>query len=248
MSMPMSRRLVRSALLSTGAWISMALMVAGTAPASAGIKGFSAEDLAAAAHSQVLAIGPVESADLRERTITVLGQRFVVSSSSYIQLAQTPNLATNLRALKSLQVGAYVAASGELHGGVLMLTELRHSADSYVSGSSAVFLRGVVTAVDYSRGQLFVGSAWIDYTPTLAGGLLYQPSMGSTIEIYGTQPTPRGMLVATSVGWEAANGISGGDMSGISGGDAMSGISGGDALSGISGGDMNGISGGDLRN
>jgi len=226
------------------------------------VDGFSTAELIQLGQSSMLAVGPVESIDLVGGAVTVLGQRFTVSSTSMVRSA------SSTVDLRSLATGIYAAAAGEWSGEVLQLKELRLSSVPYVAGASRVVLRGLVKSVDQKRGQAQVGNAVVDYTAALANGSGYQPSAESILETLGVQPAFQGAVLADGVAWEerattkrgisggdfvAARGISGGDFAmkrGISGGDFTSarGISGGDmaAKRGISGGDIRGISGGDL--
>ncbi|HEX9878031.1 MAG TPA: hypothetical protein VGC50_15395 [Gammaproteobacteria bacterium] len=177
---------------------------------------------------QSLAIGPIESITLggNQIEITVLGQTFLADS-----LAETPS------------VGDYVIAAGSSSG----LDVLLDLGTQYVPGASQVAVRGEISSLDSSVGQLSVGSLALDYSPALSSTSTFSPRIGQIVEFVGIQPTLRGIAISS---YSSLQGIHGGDsfLHGIHGGDvSLHGIHGGDSfLQGIHGGDVSlyGIHGG----
>jgi hypothetical protein len=130
------------------------------------------------AEARTGAAGPVERIEISSAgsEVTVLGQRFTVS----IDLSGC------------VDVGDYVVAGAtESHD----LVALVAVGSMYVPGESQVWVRGSVTEANESVGTLNVGALEVDYTPHLGSDSGYRPSVGSLVEISGTQPVPQGAVI-----------------------------------------------------
>jgi hypothetical protein len=190
--------------------------------ASNAIAGISGGALRASAAVQLLIVGPVEAIKERDGTATILGQKLPLRSLGPVEVGESVSVFGVLRADGSIMVSR-VVLNGE-----------------YVPGSSPILLTAVVQKVSPAIGRAVVGGLNVDLN-SLAS-LDQTISVGSVVQLAGTQPNPKGLILAQGVGSSAVQGISGGAVQGISGG-AVQGISGG-AVQGISGGAVQGISGG----
>ena len=178
----------------------------------------------------LLLIGPVESVSSTHAFAVVLGQKVLIG------------------AFDQVTVGDTVAVYGEFLGDGSLNAAKVVSEGPYVPGATPVYVEGTVQKVQSSVGRATVSGLSVDLTSLMARGAV-SPTVGSKLQITGTQPVNNGLVVASGL---SANGISGGgrSASGISGGGiSVSGISGGGlSASGISGGgrSASGISGGGI--
>ena len=179
----------------------------------------------------LLLIGPVESVNSAHTAASVLGQKVLIGASD------------------QLTVGDTVAVYGQsLSDGSLKAAKVV-SEGAYVPGATPIFVDGTVQRIQPSVGRATVNGLNVDLTALMAHGAV-SPTVGSKLQITGTQPVNNGLVVASGL---SADGISGGGKAianGISGGGfTADGISGGGRVvaNGISGGGKaiaNGISGG----
>ncbi len=137
------------------------------------------------------ALGPVDAVGTNG-SITVLGQKYSIPRASF-----SPNAPATYR-VGAVEIGTMVYVSGDR-------TEKGHKANSfvvlsanYVPGASEVFVSGFVSHVDRARGTARLGELEVDLTAlsVQADALL---SIGDLIELAGTQPSPRGIVLATSI-------------------------------------------------
>jgi hypothetical protein len=189
--------------------------------------------------SPLLLVGPVESVNSTKTVAIVLGQKVLIRASDSIALGDT------------------VVVYGEILTDESIAATKVQVEGLYVPGATVVFLSGTVQQVDQAVGRAVVNGLTVDLTSAMSDGVL-SPALGRKLQITGTQPVSRGMVVVNGVnsGSKSAvtiNGISGGGITaaGISGGGkTAAGISGGGRLAvdvtGISGGGITaaGISGG----
>src|SRR5882672_4071547 len=123
--------------------------------------------------------GPIESVDAASRSVTVLNHRIsVVDVSGY-------------------GVGTLVNVYGGLQKNSAISNALVENLSRYASGSDQVFLKGAISAMDSSTGRISVGGALVDYTALLASSGFRVPRLGATVEVSGTQPGNRGVVLAT---------------------------------------------------
>ncbi len=216
------------------------------------VAAFVASAVFGAAHAATLAVGPVEQVNLKASTLTVLGQTYRIPATSAIR-----NQAGAVIGLDALAPDTIVAISGsESSNGSTKVTRVSSLPQLDVPGATKLFVTGVVSS-ENATGQIKVGKLVVDVTPTLTSDS-QNFSVGSLVEITGTQPNPGGVFLAQNItatngiigsGAAAANGIigSGAAANGIIGsGAAANGIIGsGAAANGIigSGAAANGIIG-----
>jgi hypothetical protein len=189
----------------------------------------------------LLVSGPVESIDFAQQSVVILGQPIRLSSRTSYFVGSVENAASasrvDQRAVRLFGGGRVVAVwSNDGTNATAVLI----SRERFVPGSTQVFLAGVVTAVDQSRGYATVGHTQVDLTAALYRGSL-DVSTGDTLRVIGTQPVPAGVIVGSDFEVVRLNGIGGSSTSGI-GGSSTSGI-GGSSTSGIGGSSTSGIGG-----
>ncbi|MFT3906835.1 MAG: hypothetical protein QM718_11065 [Steroidobacteraceae bacterium] len=128
--------------------------------------------------SETLAVGPVEGIDAAHGVIYVLGQSIDMPATG-------------------VDVGDYVQIDGELAtDGSYYGTALTKLSDSYAAGADRVYLRGLVTSNATGYAYLRLGSASIDYSPTLSEEDYSAVTAGDVVEISGTQPIAGGVILA----------------------------------------------------
>ena len=216
-----------------------------TAAAGAETKGAGQVAQAAVVEPTLRVVGPVESYDAKHGIARVLGQTVIMQHT--VELA----------------VGDSASVVGTSGTDGKIIASVVTDQGPYVAGSSKIFLSGNVQKVNAAVGTARVNGITVDFTSLLAGSQI-SPSVGSPVQIGGTQPTVGGVVLATVItesgaesqsisgGGVTASSISGGGMSAASisgGGVTASSISGGGmSAASISGGGVSAssISGGGM--
>ena len=127
-------------------------------------------------------IGPVESVNATEGTLTAVGQTVTFASE----------------ALLDIQAGDYVTVYGSIAGaGRLDATAIEVSPAMYIPGKSEVYVTGIPSSVDYSLGTVRIGDLDVDYTPSLGGNTF--GGVGAAVTVIGTQPALGGTVLGGSV-------------------------------------------------
>ena len=184
---------------------------------------------------RLLLSGPVESVDNATNTVSVLGHRFVVRSTALILPGHR------------LDVFGGLASNGSLRAAMV------HDTANYVASGDRILMVGAVTAIDQSRGRLYLGGAVIDYTQLLANARFVAPKVGEIVEISGTQPAGRNLILAGRVnrtlgvtaGGQALGVTAGGRAVGVTaGGQALGVTAGGRAVGVTAGGQALGVTAG----
>jgi len=126
--------------------------------------------------------GPVDSVDMHAGTFMAVGQTVAFSGGE----------------LGAISVGNFVTVYGSLAGaGRIDATGFDVSTETYVPGATEVFVTGIPSSVDYSRGTAVIGQLEVDYTPSLAGSEF--GGIGPAITVTGTQPALGGALLGNTV-------------------------------------------------
>ncbi|MDH3806547.1 MAG: hypothetical protein OEU90_13890, partial [Gammaproteobacteria bacterium] len=130
---------------------------------------------------QLLA-GPVQSIDRENGTFVSIGQTVVFAGQD----------------LGTLRVGDFVSVSGSISGaGRIDATEVLVSPETYVSGSTIVFVTGIPSSIDFSLGTVRIGELTVDYTPSLSGARF--DGIGAAITVIGIQPALGGSMLGDRV-------------------------------------------------
>jgi hypothetical protein len=189
----------------------------------------------AAAPYRLLLSGPVESVDKATNTISVLGHRFVLKNTASILPGHV------------LDVFGGLGSNGSLRAAMVQDTA------RYAASGDKILMVGAVTTIDRSRGRIYLGSAAVDYTPLLGNARFMAPEIGETVEISGTQPTGRNLILAgrisriqgVNAGGQAVGVNAGGQALGVNaGGQAVGVNAGGQALGVNAGGQALGVNAG----
>jgi len=194
------------------------------------------------AHSAPLAIGAIEQFDTRTSSIVVMGQKYSVGS---VKLIAGSKSYSAIQGARLLTPGALVWVDGEFQrDGSTKVASLTVLPELNVPGATQVFVAGVVRSVDHT-GRVKVGSLTIDTSPTI-GSSNAAIKVGDTIEFLGTQPVTGGVLVASAVAPQRAqgtgvNGVGGTGVNGV-GGTGVNGV-GGTGVNGVGGTGVNGVGG-----
>jgi hypothetical protein len=174
---------------------------------------------AAKAEYTSAAMGPVETLALKPNgttEITVLGQTYSGNSVD-----------------ANVSVGDYVIAASQENGELSLLMPIP---ESYVPGSSTVWVAGTIAAVEGDVGQFSVGTASFDYTALLSQDPSLTPEVGDVIDAYGVQPAVGGSVLLGIHGSGVTRGIHGsGVTQGIHGSGVTQGIHGSGLTRGIHG-------------
>ena len=176
---------------------------------------------------RVLLSGPVESVDRSANTISVLGHRIALKDVSRILPGQ------------KVDVFGGLASNGALKPAIVNNTA------KYSASGDRVLMVGAVTALDRTRGMLFVGGTGVDYTSLLANSRFVSPRLGEVLEVAGTQPAGRGMVLASAINRSPQGVNAGGQALGVNaGGQALGVNAGGQALGVNAGGQVLGVNAG----
>ena len=135
----------------------------------------------ASAGRELIISAPVQQIDRGAETITVLGQSF------HAQVA-------------NLNIGEIVKVYGVLQKDGAISDAVVQGTGTYGANGDSVFLKGVVTASDPALGRVEIDGMTVDYTSQLANANFASPNVGDTIEISGSEPIAKGLLMASASG------------------------------------------------
>jgi len=140
---------------------------------------------ATAGDNSVFAVGPVESANCAGKAVRVLGISF---------RAVDRGGAASVCAAQSGSQLSYFSVAGRFNpNGDVELTSFRIlSMDGYVPGSTAVYLKGVVTEADSASGKAVVNGAIVDTSSEFL-------QIGIVVEVVGTQPLLGGTILPAAL-------------------------------------------------
>jgi len=135
--------------------------------------------------AEIAVLGPVDVASCLSKSATILGIRFhardAVNSQAICSFASANDTSV-------------VAAKGVVDkSGSVVLTGFKAiPTDQYVPGASEIYLRGAVTQSDPLLGRMSIHGAVV-----VTGSV--PPSVGTLVEILGSQPLPGGVLLPISI-------------------------------------------------
>jgi hypothetical protein len=131
---------------------------------------------------ELLLSGPVEKIDRATDSVTVFGREFSAENASELSPSETVNVYGTLQS-----------------DGSITDAKLEPTA-TFASGGDPVYLKGVVTDSDSALGQIKIGDTIVDYTQQLGSATFTIPTVGQVVEVQGTQPMVKGVLLASAVG------------------------------------------------
>jgi hypothetical protein len=139
----------------------------------------------------VIAHGPIDSLDVAQGRVVLLGKVYRFGGS----VAQMEALSSRLASGET--VLATVTGAPD-HTGAMKATALSLSNSQYVPGSTEIMLVGRVRTVEASVGTMSVGGLRVDYSAVLATADV-QLAPGQVIAVIGVRSAPDLPLVASSV-------------------------------------------------
>ena len=160
---------------------------------AAGIAGLARSNVEAA---ELLFAGPVDEVLPKEHSAIVLGQRIALLPSEQLSVGETAELYGKVDSQEGITISSVV------------------SRGAYVAGATKVLVTGYVEKTQSSTGRAQVAGLAIDLTPAMSGSF-WSPTVGSAVQIRGTQPNAHGVLLAESLG--SATELAGAQRFGISG-------------------------------
>jgi hypothetical protein len=179
------------------------------------------------AQAGALAIGPVQQVNVRSSTLVVLGQNYHLGPAARIRTANS------VIALGSIAPGTLVSIDGtESASGVVDVQDVVVLPQLNVPGATQLLATGVISALS-NVGTIRIGGLTVDINATLTSDA-QTASVGQLVQVVGTQPNPRGVLLAQSVSL-ATKIADGASAQGIEGSGAAVGIEGSGAAKGIEG-------------
>jgi hypothetical protein len=186
----------------------------------------SAQEALANSDLELIFSGPVESSNPSRGELNVLGHEIVSQERA------------------GLGVGSIVNVYGKLLSNGSVAGAVVEKVSDYATGSDPIYLKGHVTAVNPQIGRVWIGSTQIDYTNQLADSSFRIPALGETIEVLGTQPTAKGIVLAASIRSSAHQSVEnkvGAELGVINTGSAMGVINTGNRLGVINTGSAMGV-------
>ena len=138
-----------------------------------------------AAQLDVAVVGPVDSLNCRLRSLTVLGVAFTATNKAAADAICSSSARPGL---------TYVSAVGTptSKGEIKLNSLVVVSAEGYVAGASAVYLRGEVTQANPLTGEFVVSGIVVSARETT-------PSVGTYVEVLGSRPGSSGSVLSTSI-------------------------------------------------
>jgi hypothetical protein len=127
----------------------------------------------------VVLIGPIDSIDQENGSMTVLGQTISINEST--QLAEVEN-------------GQMVAVSGMAFDKGYIASSVVGLPTAYVPGVTKVFLSGIVSEIRLEVGQLTIGGIQVDLN-ALDSNMKHNVKIGDYVRFSGSQPQPDGVLL-----------------------------------------------------
>ena len=178
-----------------------------------------ASALVGSAYANTLTVGPVEQVNLKNSTIVVLGQTYVVGSHATVLRSKSSS--SSIVSLGSISAGELVSISGtETTTGSTQVSSVVVLPQQNVPGATVLQVTGIASSVD-SVGQTHIGKLAVDITSTLTSDSV-PVSAGALVSIVGTQPTSKATFVAqhiqsAGVGGTGSDGVGGTGSLGVGG-------------------------------
>ena len=140
------------------------------------------------------ALGEVQSVDITAGSVVVAGQKILISRQTVFLVDQ--NVVELAKGFSAIRAGDLLAVSGDLGAPA---TTIRQLTDGYVAGSTPVYVRGRIAAVNKLVGYTKLDSLTIDFTPAMSSPSFPRLDPGEIIEATGVQPVANGKLLASDL-------------------------------------------------
>ena len=144
--------------------------------------------------SDLEALGEVQSIDTAKGFLVVAGQRIAISRQTKFLIDQKEvDLAKGFSAIR---VGDDLAVTGELDAPATTINRL---SESYVPGSTPVYVKGIVSAIDGLVGTAKIDTLTIDFTPAMSSPAFQKLAVGDIVEVTGVRPQSNGKLLVSDL-------------------------------------------------
>ena len=157
-------------------------------------------------------LGQVQYNDAVKGVINVVGQRIEISRQT-VFLVNHVSVARTGAELQSIMPGDMLAVFGPLDSPALSIDRLT---TVYVPGSTVIYVRGAISAVDKTLGVAKVNELGVDYTPALYNSEALSLAAGQVVEAVGIQTSPAGKLLAEQLSISGTKVAESGSISGTS--------------------------------
>jgi len=135
---------------------------------------------------ELRAVGPVEAANCASHTVRVLGITYhVAPSQAFAELCSVGSAAGyKYISISGTEVG--IAQASALHWSLI-------ESEPYVAGVSNIYVRGRVSALNAKTGEFRIAGSQTNFITNAL------PGVNDFVEVLGTQPSPRGVVLVGSV-------------------------------------------------
>jgi hypothetical protein len=167
----------------------LALGLSSVVPVSAGT---SISEIKSQFGSEILVLGQVQQVDSTRGILTVAGQHISISRQTAFLVGdvQIANAAKELQAIKP---GDLLAVFGAVGAPAISIDRLE---TAYVAGSTTIYVKGKISAVDTAVGVARIDELGVDFTPAMYDPELSSIAVGQIVEAVGIQPSTTGKLLA----------------------------------------------------
>src|SRR6202453_2687023 len=142
--------------------------------------------------SELQVLGQVQQIDSTKGTIVVAGQHISISRQTAF-LVGNVEAANPAQELQAIKLGDVLAVFGPLGSPAVSIDRLD---TAYVSGSTAIYVKGKVSAVDKTIGVAKIDELGVDFTPAMYDSALSSLAVGQVVEAVGIQTSPTAKLLA----------------------------------------------------
>ncbi|MGD0505182.1 MAG: hypothetical protein ABSD02_20815, partial [Steroidobacteraceae bacterium] len=189
--------------------ILLALGLSSVIPVSAGT---SISEIKSQFGAELQVLGQVQQIDSTRGVIIVAGQHISISRQtaflvSDVQVANTANQ------LQSIKPGDLLAVSGPVGAPAVSIDRLD---SAYVAGSTSIYVKGKISAVDSEVGVAKIGELGVDFTPAMYDPELSTLAVGQIVEAVGIQTSSTAKLLAEHLSISGTSSVSPGSISGTS--------------------------------
>jgi ribosomal protein S18 len=140
-------------------------------------------------------LGEVQRIDLSKGVLVVAGQHVVISNETAFSEGQN-SVAEPASAFRTIQRGDVLAISGPLDAPAVSISRLNAA---YVPGSTTIFVKGKIAAIEKLTGVAKIDELGVDFTPAMSDAKFTMVDVGQVVEAIGTQPSLGGPLLANSI-------------------------------------------------
>ena len=135
---------------------------------------------------ELTVVGPVEAANCASKTIRVLGITYQVApSQAFAELCSLGSAA----GYKYISISGSEVGAGQANASRWSLVE----SEPYVAGVSNIYVRGRVSSLNADTGEFRIAGSQTSFST------VEMPSANDVVEVLGTQPAPKGVVLASSV-------------------------------------------------